>query len=95
MSSYLKPRLIMRKIRWGLKLYDFVGKIPFGTTHTYSPAEDRAAWQWYVDRINETPQVLEKIRHEVWESEDWGGRADGANFGECPIESEEEDTYEA
>jgi hypothetical protein len=80
----------MNKLRWGLKLYDFTGKVPFGTTVTYSPAEDRGAWQWYVDRINEKPQVLETIRQEVWESDEWD-KANGDDLGECPIESEEEE----
>jgi hypothetical protein len=87
----------MHKIRWGLRLYDFCGKVPFGTTVSYSPAEDQAAWQWYVDRIKETPRVLEKIRQEVWEPGECGHLARYANvddMGECPIESEEEDTDE-
>jgi hypothetical protein len=85
----------MYKLRWGLRLYDFCGKLPFGTTITYSPAEERGAWQWYVDRIKETPQVLEKIRQEVWETDEGDRFARHADdLGECPIESAEEDAEE-
>src|SRR5580698_7775218 len=43
------------KIRWGLRMYELRGKLPFGKTVSYSPAEDRPAWKWYVAAIKQSP----------------------------------------
>jgi hypothetical protein len=82
------------KIRWGLKTYDFCGRVPFGNAVSYSPAEERVAWSWFVEKINEKPAVLQEIRKEVWDPDEGISLRRGTkveDLGDCPIESDDDD----